>query len=63
MTQWLSQSPQVYICGGFNGNECLTTCEYYNPETNEWTMVRPMHNRRSGNGVVAYADHIYAVST
>lgn len=54
---------QVYICGGFNGNECLQTCEYYSPETNQWTMITPMDNRRSGIGIIAHADHVYAVST
>lgn len=56
-------SLQVYICGGFNGNECLQSAEYYNPETNQWTMITDMNSRRSGIGVIAYADHVYAVST
>lgn len=52
---------QIYICGGFNGNECLQTAEYYNPESNQWTMISPMNSRRSGIGVIAYADHVFAV--
>jgi len=41
---------RVYICGGFDGQECLQTAEYYNPVTNQWTMIQPMHSRRSGVG-------------
>lgn len=59
----LFNSLQVYICGGFNGNECLSTAECYNPETDQWTLIASMGNRRSGIGVVAYADHVFAVST
>lgn len=53
---------QVYICGGFNGVDWHQTCEYYNPETDQWTEIEPMSSKRSGIGVIAYADHIYAVS-
>lgn len=41
---------RVYICGGFDGQECLQTAEYYNPITNQWTMIQPMRSRRSGVG-------------
>lgn len=53
---------QVYICGGFNGNECLFTAEVYNTESNQWTVIAPMRSRRSGIGVIAYGEHVYAVS-
>ncbi|KAF7486146.1 Hypothetical predicted protein [Marmota monax] len=52
---------QVYICGGFNGNECLFTAEVYNTESNQWTVIAPMRSRRSGIGVIAYGEHVYAV--
>ncbi|XP_014189885.2 kelch-like protein 10 [Haplochromis burtoni] len=52
---------RIYICGGFNGNECLQTAECYNPETDQWTMISPMNSRRRGIGVIAYADHVFAV--
>jgi len=28
----------------------LQTAEYYNPITNQWTMIQPMRSRRSGVG-------------
>lgn len=52
----------MYICGGFNGNECLFTAESYSPQTNQWTLTAPMRSRRSGVGVIAYAEQVYAVS-
>lgn len=60
--QEITCSLQVYICGGFNGAECLSTAECYNPETDRWTMIASMGTRRSGIGVIAYADHVFAVS-
>lgn len=52
---------KVFICGGFNGQECLNTSEYFNPATDQWTLIANMNNRRSGVGVVAYNDCIYAL--
>lgn len=44
------EQDRIYICGGFDGQECLHTAEYYNPITNQWTLIQPMQNRRSGVG-------------
>jgi len=52
---------KVYIAGGFNGQECLNTAEYYEPTTRQWTMIVPMRNRRSGIGVIAHDGCVYAV--
>ena len=52
---------KLYICGGFNGQECLNNAECYDPNTNQWTMIAPMRNRRSGVGFIAYRDHLYAL--
>ncbi|KPP56375.1 hypothetical protein Z043_126011 [Scleropages formosus] len=56
-----SETMSVYICGGFNGNECLSTAEHYNPESNQWTLIAPMRSPRSGVGVIAYGEQVYAV--
>lgn len=51
MIYWaIYDADRVYICGGFDGQECLQTAEYYNPITNQWTLIQPMRNRRSGVG-------------
>ncbi|RUS89374.1 hypothetical protein EGW08_002894 [Elysia chlorotica] len=56
-----SLNGEIYICGGFNGSECLCSAEVYNPATDQWTLVPPMSSRRSGVGVIAYNGAIYAV--
>ncbi len=52
---------KVYICGGFNGQECLSSAESYDPATNQWTLLSHMRNRRSGVGVVAHDGNLYAL--
>jgi hypothetical protein len=52
---------RIYICGGFNGQECMNSAEYFDPKTNQWTMIAPMRNQRSGVGVIAYHNSIYAL--
>lgn len=51
----------MYICGGFNGRQCLSTAESYDPITDQWTLIASMSSARSGIGVVVYEDQIYAV--
>ena len=52
---------KIYICGGFNGQECLSSAEMYDPEIRQWTLLNPMRNRRSGIGVISYHGCIYAL--
>jgi kelch-like protein 10 len=54
---------KLYICGGFNGQECLSSAEVFDPDTRQWTLLNPMRNRRSGIGVIAYHGCIYALGT
>ena len=39
----------------------MNSAEYFDPKTNQWTMIAPMRNRRSGIGVIAYHNSIYAL--
>lgn len=61
-TRLLLSPSQIYICGGFDGEDSLQTAEYYDPETDQWTVIASMGTQRSGLGVVAYVGHIYVVS-
>ncbi|GFN92473.1 kelch-like protein 10 [Plakobranchus ocellatus] len=56
-----SLNGEIYICGGFNGSECLCSAEVYNPVSDQWTLIPPMSSRRSGVGVISYNGAIYAV--
>jgi len=49
------------MVGGFNGSECMSSAEFYNPETNQWTNIAPMRSRRSGIGIIAHHDQIFAI--
>lgn len=51
---------KIFICGGFNGSECLSSAEVYCPVTDQWTLIPPMASRRSGVGVVCYQGNIFA---
>lgn len=49
--------------GGYDGvsRQCLSTVEYYNPETDTWHMVSEMTCKRSGAGVGIMDGILYAV--
>ncbi|KAM7538154.1 hypothetical protein Aperf_G00000067867 [Anoplocephala perfoliata] len=54
----------IYICGGYTESrmESLTnSCETYNPETNQWTMIQPMYQPRYYAGAVTYQNHLYVL--
>ncbi len=58
---WLFFQGKVYIAGGFNGTECLSSAECYSPATNQWTIIQGMRNRRSGVGVISHDGCIFAI--
>lgn len=45
---------KVYIAGGFNGQDILSTAEVYDPSTNQWTFISVMNTARSGVSLVSY---------
>lgn len=51
----------LYAVGGFDGVQRLSSVECYHPENNEWTMVSPLNNGRSGAGVATLGQYIYVV--
>jgi len=52
---------RVYCAGGFNGQECLFTAEFYCPENRIWTQITPMRSRRSGVSIISYNGDVFAV--
>lgn len=39
----------------------MNSAEYFDPKTNQWTIIAPMRSKRSGIGVIAYHNSIYAL--
>lgn len=52
---------QVYICGGFLMADPSSSCECYNPDANQWTLIPHMEIARKAAGVIAYNDQLYVV--
>ena len=52
---------RIYCAGGFNGQECLFTAEFYCPENRIWTQITPMRSRRSGVSIISYNGDVFAV--
>ncbi|CAG9803434.1 unnamed protein product [Chironomus riparius] len=50
----------LYVCGGYDGENDLSTAECYNPLINEWKQITPMGTKRSCLGVCAFDNLLYA---
>lgn len=55
------QSSLLSFLGGFNGQECMNSAEFYDPTTNTWSPLPNMISRRSGVSCVAHKGYIYVV--
>lgn len=51
----------IYAIGGHDGNTWLNSVERYDPKTNTWTTVAPMHHKRGSPGVTVYKGKILAL--
>ena len=57
-----SISGKIYIAGGFNGNEVLSSAEVYDPISNQWTLIPSMSRPRSGVQLVQFEDrYLFAI--
>ncbi|XP_021937601.1 kelch-like protein 10 [Zootermopsis nevadensis] len=52
---------KIYVAGGNNCNGFLNSVEVYNPDTDQWTFVAPMHSGRSNFSCVAFHGCLYAL--
>lgn len=52
---------KIFIAGGFDGTSCLDSSEYYDPFTDQWTMLPEMTSRRSGVVLVALNRELVAL--
>ncbi|KAM3180610.1 hypothetical protein ACTXT7_015946 [Hymenolepis weldensis] len=54
----------IYVCGGYTESrmESLTnSCESYNSETNQWTLIQPMSQPRYFASAVAFQNHLFVL--
>ena len=51
----------LYIIGGFDRNNYLQDADVYDPETNSWTSVSPLSDKRSATSVAVMKGRIFAV--
>lgn len=52
---------QIYVCGGYNGQSRLSSCETFNPSLNYWVPIQDMNSPRSNFGVEVMDDAIFVV--
>lgn len=52
---------QIYIVGGFNGQEVMSSAEVYDTVTNQWSFIPHMISARSGVSLVAFRNTLYAL--
>lgn len=50
---------KLFAFGGFNGSERLSTVEFYNPITKNWSEGRAMLCKRSAVGVASLDENVY----
>ncbi|XP_076820218.1 kelch-like protein 12 [Clavelina lepadiformis] len=51
----------VYCTGGENDNDCLSSCESYNPEERKWSSIRNMNKTRYYHTLVSAQGLLYAL--
>ena len=51
----------VYVVGGSKEWKRMNNCERYDPDYNQWNIMKPMNVPRSNIGLVALNDVLYAV--
>jgi len=51
----------IYVVGGYDGQNQLSSVERYNTEANVWESVAPMSEPRSALSVTALDGKIYAM--
>lgn len=53
--------PQIYIVGGFNGQEVMCSAEMFDISTSQWSYIPHMSSARSGVSLVAFKNALYAI--
>jgi N-acetylneuraminic acid mutarotase len=52
---------QIFVTGGYNGEREQSACEVYIPQKDTWQTCEPLTQGRSGLGLAAVANRLYAI--
>ena len=52
---------KVYVIGGYDGDQTLTSVEIFNPATNEWSFGPSLQVPRMGAKAIAYNARIFVI--
>jgi len=54
-------SDKIYVCGGFDGSSRHSTMEFYDQNTDKWTLLDSTSVGREGAGLVSLGDSLYCI--
>ncbi|VEL30911.1 unnamed protein product, partial [Protopolystoma xenopodis] len=60
-SQCLTDPHQVYVVGGFEGRRYHDSAEFYEPDSNQWTMISRMHSPRGGVSLAQHGGYLFAI--
>lgn len=52
---------KIYVCGGFDGTSRHSTMEFYDQNTDKWTLLDSTSVGREGAGLVSLGDCLYCI--
>ncbi|XP_068739435.1 uncharacterized protein [Montipora capricornis] len=52
---------KIFVFGGSDGDNILSSCEVYDPELNQWQTIAPMLVPRMRHSAVVHKDKIYVI--
>jgi len=52
---------KIYVCGGFDGASRHSTMEFYNEDTDTWTLLDSTSVSREGAGLVSLGQSLYCI--
>ena len=55
----VSLNGKIFICGGCDGQNVLSSCEVYDTQLNRWQHIAPMKSSRMRHSAVVHAGKVY----
>lgn len=49
---------KIYAMGGYNGRMRMSSAERYDPESNQWELIKPMQRQRSDASAAVLNDKV-----